>query len=110
MVSFLYNPQGKFLWDAAALLVFAIVFFGVGVFRITEFEGIGLARRTRLSFCVAHIIGCILFSWAVGLLAIDPGKVHRTLMTVIFFSAIVILFPLHIYVGLRRKIRIQDHT
>ena len=108
MLSLITGSHGEVHWDAVAILVFALVFLVVGVSRISEFNGVGLGDTTRKIFIAAHILGCFLFSIALGLLGVDVARIHRTLMSVVFFSGVGLLFPIHIYVGLKRRIRLKD--
>jgi phosphate starvation-inducible membrane PsiE len=90
-----------------ALEVFAAVFFVVGIFRVVEFKAAGISGFQRAFLIPLHIIGCGLFTACIVLLAIDPAQEHKKMMVWFFFSAILLLFPIHIYVGLKRRIRMS---
>lgn len=90
-----------------ALIAFAAVFFVVGVYRIVEFKAAGVSDFQRRLLVPAHIIGCGLFSASLVLVAIDPLQKHKELLTWLFFSGLLLLFPMHIYVGIKRMIRIK---
>ena len=108
MPSYLIGRDGHILWETLAILVFAAVFFIVGVFRVVEFQGVGLGKITKPILIIFHLIGCALLTFALGLLDLDPYRIYRSAMTIIFFSAIGTLFPIHIYVAIKRRIRIKD--
>lgn len=87
-----------------ALMAFAVVFFVVGVLRVVEFKAAGISPLQRKILIPLHIVGSFNFSGAIVLLAIDPSQTHKTLMSVLFFSGVLILFPMHIYLAIKRKI------
>src|SRR3978361_2301283 len=89
-----------------ALIVFAVIFFIVGVFRIVEFKEAGISKFQRLFLVPLHISGCAVFAGAIALLGLDPGQKHMTLMTILFFSGFLLLVPIHIYVAIKRKIKL----
>jgi hypothetical protein len=90
------------------LLAFAVLFLIVGVVRIVEFKAAGISLFQRRFLIPLHIIGCLAFSGAIALLALEEtGQEHKTLMAILFTSGMVILFPLHIYVALKRRIQIS---
>lgn len=87
-----------------ALLAFAAVFMGVAVSRIVEFRVPNISVRQRMLLIPLHLIGSALFTGAIVLLAIDPAQERKALMRALFFGAVLTLCPLHIYLGLKRKI------
>lgn len=93
-----------------ALVAFSIIFFGVGLIRVVEFKAAGVPTRRQKPLMVLHILGCVTFAATLILLAIDPGQEYKTWTTVLFFSSIGILFPVHIYVGICRKILISSQA
>ena len=95
-------------WTSIAALVFGLVFFIVGLSRVVEFTGIGLSDLQRHVFSLAHIVGCVLFFMAFVLLAIDVQNRHKDLLSKVLFSALAIFFPVHIYIGLKRRIILRD--
>jgi hypothetical protein len=90
-----------------AVLAFSILFLVVGVSRVVEFQGVDISDKQRRFLIPLHILGVLSFSAAMGLLAIDPAQVHRTLLAGLFFGGMLILFPMHIYVAIKRKIRVN---
>jgi hypothetical protein len=91
-----------------ALYVFAAVFFVVGLFRIVEFKAAGVSRFQQMILIPLHVLGCGLFSTAFILMANDPVQVHKKELSWLFFSGLFILCPMHIYVGIKRKIRFSQ--
>ena len=90
------------------ILVLAVVFLIGGISRIVEFSGIGLTKRQKSIFIALHILGCLLFSVSMVIAALDTRQSYKAFMTSLFFSALLIFFPVHIYVGLKRRIKIRD--
>ena len=86
------------------------LFFVVGIFRIVEFKAAGIDGLQRKILIPLHILGCAAFSATMVLLGTGMDQTHKTLMTSLFFSAVLILFPIQIYVGIKRKIRISHRT
>jgi hypothetical protein len=87
-------------------LAFAIVFMLTGIFRVVEFKAAGISSRTRKFLIPLHILGCIAFAGSLALLAIDSTQELKELTRACFFTGMLILFPLHIYVAIKRKIKI----
>ena len=90
------------------ILVLAVVFLIGGISRIVEFSGIDLTKRQKAIFTSLHILGCVFFSVSMVIAALDTRQSYKTLMTALFFSALAIFFPVHIFVGLKRRIKIRD--
>lgn len=90
-----------------ALVSFAAAFFVVGVFRIVEFKAAGLSGLQRKILIPFHVLGCACFSAAIVLMAIDPTQHYKKWMTALFFSAVFTLFPVQIYLGIKRRIQIS---
>jgi hypothetical protein len=91
-----------------ALIAFAAAFFVVGVFRIVEFKAAGVSDFQRRLLIPVHIVGCGLFSASLVIFATDPLQQHKELLTWLFFSGLLLLFPMHIYVGIKRMIRMKQ--
>lgn len=89
-----------------AVLAFAAVFMVTGIFRVVEFKAAGVSRRQRFFLIPIHILGCVAFSSALALLVLDPAGHYKSLLTACFFTGVLILFPMHIYVNIKRKIKI----
>jgi hypothetical protein len=90
-----------------ALIAFAAVFFVVGMFRTVEFKAAGVSPFQRKILIPLHVVGVGLFSASIVVLGVDPLQQHKQLLTWLFFSGIFLLFPAHIYVGLKRRIHIK---
>jgi hypothetical protein len=88
------------------LLAFAAVFLAVGVARVVEFAAAGISLKQRRFLIPLHLIGCLLFSAAIVVFAIDPLQRHSILLATLFSAGGLILFPTHIYVALKRKIKL----
>jgi hypothetical protein len=100
-------------WTEILGWVFAVLFFGVGCTRYVEFTNVGFKELTRKLLITAHFIGCFLFSAAMVLVATDqnvhdPDPERKKITYVVFASSLAILFPVHIYLGIKRRIRLID--
>ena len=89
-----------------ALIAFAVIFFGVGCFRIVEFKAAGINVFQRRILIPLHVLGCACFAGAMALFALDPQFKQKLLMQSLFIAAVLILFPSQIYVALKRRIRL----
>jgi hypothetical protein len=90
------------------LIVFAVVFVVVGVIRVVEFSDLGLKGPVRYLVIAGHLIGCLLFASAVSLLGIDVKREHVTLMSYLLFPSLGLLLPIHIYLGIKRRIKMRE--
>jgi len=89
------------------IIGFAVVFLISGLSRIVEFKAAGLTKNQCRVLIPFHILGSFSFAAALLLLAIDPNQLYKSLMTVCFFGGVLILFPIHIYVNIKRKMRLS---
>ena len=87
-----------------ALLIFAVVFLVVGLYRNVEFKFSPLSHRVKLLCYVLYSIGVINFSFTILLLAADIHQTHQSEVLPFFLSSIIILFPLHIYLALAKRV------
>lgn len=91
-------------------LVLSLVFFGGGVSRIVEFTGVGLSGRIMSLFRIIHILGCLCFSSSMALMSVDVHEHHRGAIGALFFSSLVLLLPIHLFTGLKRRIRLKERA
>lgn len=89
-----------------AVLAFTAVFMVTGIFRVVEFKAAGVSPFARKFLIPLHIIGCIAFCTAMAMLVLDPTQQYKVWMTACFFTGVLILFPMHIYVAIKRKIKL----
>ncbi len=92
-------------WESIGILVFGVIFLAVGIHRIVEFSGLGFTRLEKSVLITFHVIGCVVAAAGFALLAFD---IKKTLMQSFFISAFVVLVPIHILVGIKRRIKILD--
>ncbi len=90
-----------------ATMIFAVVFFIVGCFRIVEFKAAGVSLGQRRFLVPLHILGCFCFAGALFLLGYDAAQTQKLGIQILFAAGVLILFPLHIYVAVKRRIRIS---
>jgi len=102
------NKGNPFNWISIAILGFAILFLIVGILRTVEFNDISLKKLQKTILIGLHILGCLLFSAALTVLAVDQEQYYNFYLRILLFSAILILFPIHIFVGIKRKILLND--
>jgi hypothetical protein len=105
-----FRPSGSLDWLSILLLAMSAAFLVVGLSRIVEFEGLGLGKIVKPILIVTHIFGCFLFAAAMALFAIDVHKAHTQTIAWLLAPALIILLPVHIYLGLKRRIKIRDLT
>jgi hypothetical protein len=84
-----------------SVVSFAVIFFGVGVYRVIEFKDIGLGETQRKILVCLHIIGCALFSVALASVALWPEQTHRNI--ILFVLGLGFLAPGQFTAGLRRR-------
>jgi hypothetical protein len=93
-----------------ALLAFAAVFLVVGVHRVVEFKAAGINAFQRKILIPLHVAGCLAFTGCIILMAIDIHDRHRLITTELFFSSVFVLFPIHIYVAVKRRILVKNQS
>jgi hypothetical protein len=98
----------SFQFFSIALVIFAVVFLGVGIFRVVEITSLELRKNLTRILIVFHIVGCLLFSAALGLMAMDSNYKKTYLVGKMLFAGLILLLPVHIFVGVKRRIKIQD--
>jgi hypothetical protein len=86
------------------LLTFATIFFIVGILRLVEFEGLGLSKITKRCIIALHILGSLSFSVTLSLVGLEAHQNHKVMILGFFIISILILFPIQIYIGIKRKI------
>lgn len=90
-----------------AIIAFAIAFVAVGIYRIIEFNGIGLRESRRKILVTLHIIGASLFGVAIGLQAFNFDEDRRNLMFALFVLALMFIAPGQFTIGMIRKREIE---
>src|SRR4051812_34366126 len=78
--------------EVIAVCCFAVVFLVVGILRIVEFKGLGLPGPRQKILVALHILGCIMLSIMMVLLAIDIDKIQARLVAGLLVSALLLLF------------------
>ena len=92
------------VWTSIILLIFAVIFLIVGLYRNVEFRDSNLSKRAKIICYVIHTIGVINFTLAILLVGADLWQTHQSIILPYFFSAIFLLFPLHIYLAISKRI------
>ncbi len=101
------HAHGQPFWTSLVLLLFALIFLAVGILRVVEFQGLGFTRKRLRFLAIFHVLGCLLFSATIADLALDMYQLFPLIKGALFSASILILFPLHIYVALRRRILLK---
>jgi len=91
-------------WTSIFLFIFAVVFLVVGLYRNVEIRESKIRPRLKLLFYFLHSIGVINLSFTILLLAIDIHRVYQDTILPFFMASVVLLFPLHIYLALTKRI------
>lgn len=89
------------------LIAFAVVFMLVGILRVVEIRASGISRKWQLILIPLHVIGCVFFAAAIVLVGLDTTGELKFLTSVCFFIGVAILFPMHIFLALKRRIRMS---
>jgi hypothetical protein len=105
LTSMLRDPSGQIEWLTIVLLLFAVAFLVIGVVRAVEFKGLGFSRAKLTLLISVHVVGCLLFSAAICLAALDPLAAHRIMMNILFFTGLACLFPGQIHIAFLRRQR-----
>lgn len=108
MNNLVVDSQGQIIWGSVFILAFAVVFLIVGIMRVVEFRDVGLSSATQRVLTVIHIAGCLLFASALAMFAIDIRQQHKMVMYGVFMGGLLTLFPIHIYVALRRRRKLRE--
>ncbi len=101
----IYGKSHEVLWTNVGLLAFAIIFFIVGASRIVEFEGLEFSKTLKRFFISVHLLGTLCFSLSIAFLGVSETDLYKPYSTGVFIVAIFILFPLHIFLAIKRRIR-----
>lgn len=104
------HAEGAVLWTSVAVIAFAAIFLVAGVLRVVELRPLVPAPRARLALTALHLLGCLLFSSAALLFGLDIDRRHNELTAALLASSLVILMPLHIYLGLLRRLRLAERS
>ena len=102
------HAQGLPLALSIIGVLFALVFFVIGVTRVVEFRDLGFSKAKVWIFSALHLIGVTLFAASMMLFGADTGRSQMELNGWMLLPAIAILLPLHIYVNVIRRVRYGD--
>jgi|GEM_PF-4977056 len=92
----------------ALTLFFSVVFLIVGVLRTTEIRSVGLQVKWVRVLLFFHVVGVLCFSWTLLVTSIDFHRHAVSAIQPFFGASIATLFPVHLFVNLRRRIRLRD--
>ncbi len=92
---------------SVALLLVSLMFLLVGASRWVEFLDFGFSPLRRRVLIAIHLVGCVVFGLAFAIEAIDLDKKYSNVGMGLLASALVLLFPIHIYTGLLRRIKLR---
>jgi hypothetical protein len=90
-------------WIEIAGVLFAIVFLIVGILRTVELSDVEMTRSQRRFATIAHVLGCVLFSASIALLAVDTAQAEKKFVYAFFLFGLALLFPVHIFINLKRR-------
>jgi hypothetical protein len=89
------------------ILAFAVIFPIVGAFRIVEFKSAGVSAKQQRFLIPIHIVGCLCFAAAMALMALDTSQQQKWLTQILFSIGVLTLFPIQIYVAIKRRLRLK---
>jgi hypothetical protein len=107
----LQSAPAEARWISGISAAFGVAFFLVGLARVTEFNGLGIPQLRKSMLIFLHLLGCVTFSLVFMLFGMDVNKTYpalNSLLAGLFVASIVLLFPVHIYVGLLRRIKYKN--
>ena len=103
----LNGAHGAPYWTAVGMVLFAVIFVGVGLVRIVEFNGYGFGRLFKTLLICLHICGCGLFAAALALFGLDSAMVYTSTTGILLGTGLLLLAPIHIYLGLLRRVHFK---
>jgi hypothetical protein len=108
--NYFFNAFGELQWMPIAIVIFAVIFLVISVYRTVEFKGVGLNPGKRRALMAFHVIGSSLFAAALMMGAINLVEDRRTLMYSLFVSAMVFIAPGQFTIGMiRRRVLEEEH-
>jgi hypothetical protein len=93
------------LIETIALLVVSLLFLAVGISRWVEFQDYGFSRIRKVVLIIMHLVGCVALAMAFAIQAVDLDRRFSAAGMGFLASALVLLFPIHIYLGLLRRVK-----
>lgn len=86
-------------------VVSGAIFLIVGLWRLVEIKDAPISPSQRKVFYPLHILGTILFSIVIGFAGYDVSPTQKLYLAGCFLVAALTLFPMHIFVALKRRIQ-----
>jgi len=99
------HSDAKTMYGSLAMLLVALMFLIVGSLRWVEILDFNFSKLRRTVLIIMHLLGCIVLALAFALEAVDIDKSYSAVGMGLLASALVLLFPIHIYLGLLRRLR-----
>ena len=106
----IYGKSHEVLWTQVGLLTFAIIFFVIGTSRLVEFQGLKFTKLTKYILMATHVAGTLAFSICLVSLGMQIDESAKDLSAVLFAFSVFSLFPIHIYLAIKRKISIDERS
>jgi hypothetical protein len=88
-------------------LMGGILFLIGGLWRTVEIREARLTDRQKKWFVQMHVIGTSLFAAVLASVGFELSVAQKWYLSGCFLAAAILLFPLHIYLALKRKIQLQ---
>lgn len=101
------HADAKTMYGSYAMLAVSLMFLIVGCMRWVEFLDFGFSKTRRTILIIMHLVGCVVLAMAFSLEAMDIDKRFNNVGMGLLASALVLLFPIHIYLGLLRRLRLK---
>jgi hypothetical protein len=79
--------------ESVAIIVFAILFIGVGLYRLVEFKGVGLPVGKQRWLMALHVTGTLLFGVAFISTTFPVSDSQRIIMFSCFIAALIFIAP-----------------
>ena len=100
-----FHADAATKYGSLAMLLISILFIVVGASRWVEFLDFNFSTLRRSVLIFIHLVGCVVLGLAFAIQAIDLDKKFSNIGMGLLASAFVLLFPIHIYIGLLRRVR-----
>ncbi len=95
------------IYQVLGIVAGALFLIG-GFWRVVEIKEARITDGQRKIFLPLHFLGTILLSMVIASVGYDISPTQKMYLASCFLAAAFILFPMHIYVALKRRLYLQS--